>query len=99
MSTTKEEQDLALVLAEEQHKGVQELANDALRIAVFTVELSRLTAASIAKLDKKTFAKASPALKEWSEAYAKIAALGLPENLSEARPATLRRAIALLEIP
>jgi hypothetical protein len=91
--------DLALARAEEQSKGVQEIANDALKTMLFAIELAKITAKTIAEIPQEDFKeRASDDLKEFAPAYAAVASLPLPENLLEAKVAQVRKAIGILKI-
>lgn len=88
-----------LKLAEEQSQAVQGIFDDSLRAIVYGIEMARITAATIKRIDPKLFTKeASPELRLLSKSYTKIAKLGLPKNLTKADPVLIRKVVALLEI-
>jgi hypothetical protein len=88
-----------LPLAEEQSEALQDLLDEALKVLLCAVELARITAATVARVDPKLFAtKASTELRELSKSYAKIAKLDLPKNMLKASPEMIRKAVTLLRV-
>jgi hypothetical protein len=72
--------------------------DEALRAAMLAVELARRAARELVKVDLKSLDQVGPNLTTLATAYLKVEKLGMPDNLDEADPKSIRKAIEWLQI-